>query len=261
MKAGRRSGRRPLEQDVAPGGRMEMGQSRTADPRPRRPPEERDRVRRLRWSARACGGFLRGGDALGHRSIRADDDDGQGAPAGGRTPCRRPRGAQIGLAARGPGAHRGHIEHLEEPVRAARALSRAGRQVALKIPLERRIIRTGLRRQRAGPSIISPGTCTSGHWLNRGRCSRGPVYEILEEFCAEPPESIRYHKANAVPRTSAGGIVGRLRRMHHRMETQLSGGPVEAIRPFMDGCSGSTSLCRRPPATTRVGSPRESPGD
>jgi SAM-dependent methyltransferase len=43
------------------------------------------------------------------------------------------------------------LEHLEDPVRAARALGRAGRRVALKIPLERRVVRLGLRRQRAGP--------------------------------------------------------------------------------------------------------------
>jgi hypothetical protein len=113
------------------------------------------------------------------------------------------------------------LEHLEDPVAAARILGRAGRRVALKIPLERRIIRLGLRRQLPGPEHHTAGHLHFWTLGDSRRLLASAGLEIVGELWADPPESIRYHEANALPQTAGGGVVGRLRRFHHAFETRL----------------------------------------
>ncbi|MGD8396243.1 MAG: hypothetical protein PVF43_12295, partial [Candidatus Eiseniibacteriota bacterium] len=113
------------------------------------------------------------------------------------------------------------LEHLVSPARAVRALGHAGRRVALKIPLERRLIRLGVRRQRVGVEHIA------GHlhfWTvgDARRLLRDAGLELIDEFVDDPPESIRYHAAvlrqeRADPRTP----LGLARQAHHRLEVAL----------------------------------------
>lgn len=117
------------------------------------------------------------------------------------------------------------LEHLEDPVRAAKAMGRIGRRVALKIPLERRILRLALRRQLPGPEHH-----VAGHlhfWtLGESRALIGRAgLEILGERCADPPESIRYHPAaggeggSGAPGDS--GWLGPVRRVHRALDVRL----------------------------------------
>jgi len=84
------------------------------------------------------------------------------------------------------------LEHLVDPVRAVRALGRAGRYVVFKIPLERRRLRLGVQRQKVGRDHIA------GHlhfWTAadaRALLERAGL-RILDEHTADPPTSIRYH--------------------------------------------------------------------
>jgi SAM-dependent methyltransferase len=112
------------------------------------------------------------------------------------------------------------LEHVVDPVRLARAMGQAGRIVALKIPLERRIIRLGIRAPRVGIEHLS------GHlhfWTlaESRRLLRAAGLHILDESTADPPESVRYHEAmvrqeRAGRRTPIG-----LRRAHHSFEVAL----------------------------------------
>jgi SAM-dependent methyltransferase len=113
------------------------------------------------------------------------------------------------------------LEHLEDPVRAARALGTAGERVALKIPIERRIIRLGLRQQGAGPEHHIAGHLHFWTLAESRRLLLRAGLEILGESCVDPPESIRYHEANVAPPTATGGALARLRSAHRAMETCL----------------------------------------
>ena len=113
------------------------------------------------------------------------------------------------------------LEHLEDPARAARALARAARCVALKIPLERRLVRLGLRAQRPGPEHHVAGHLhfwTLGE--SRALLARAGL-EILGEFCADPPESIRYHPATEATPREGGGPLELLRGAHHALEVGM----------------------------------------
>jgi SAM-dependent methyltransferase len=113
------------------------------------------------------------------------------------------------------------LEHLVDPVRVARALGRAGRWVALKIPIERRVIRLGIRKQKTGIEHVS------GHihfWTlaDSRRLLAAAGLRILEEEVADPPEELRSHPAvtrlePSWPRTP----IGILRGAHHAMEVEL----------------------------------------
>jgi SAM-dependent methyltransferase len=86
------------------------------------------------------------------------------------------------------------LEHLVEPRRAIKALAQAGRFVACKIPLERRLLRLGFSRQKVGEEHIA------GHlhfWtLAESReLLRGAGLEIIDEFTDDPPEEVRFHQA------------------------------------------------------------------
>ncbi len=86
------------------------------------------------------------------------------------------------------------LEHLVEPLRAVQALGSAGRYVALKIPLERRLIRLGLSRPKVGVEHIA------GHlhfWTldDSRRLLDEAGLEIVDEFTADPPTAVRYHAA------------------------------------------------------------------
>jgi hypothetical protein len=113
------------------------------------------------------------------------------------------------------------LEHLTDPVRAARALGHAGRYVALKIPLERRRIRLGIQKQKVGVDHIA------GHlhfWTvdDSRRLLGAAGLEIVDERVDDPPESVRYH--DAIMRqevTWPPTPMGWLRRAHHRMEVTL----------------------------------------
>lgn len=123
------------------------------------------------------------------------------------------------------------LEHLPDPVPAARLLGERAAFVACKIPLEKRI-RLGLpRRPRRG--VEHP----AGHlhfWTladSRALLARAGL-EVLAERCADPPESIRYHPgaaaesdlpgAEAVPRRSApASPLAPLRRAHRAFEVAL----------------------------------------
>ncbi len=113
------------------------------------------------------------------------------------------------------------LEHLVEPERAVRALATAGRYVALKIPLERRRIRLGIRRQRVGTEHIAGHL----HFWTAGDARRlltRSGLRILEEFTADPPESIRYHATVLRQEPHfAGTPLGLLRKAHHRLEVAL----------------------------------------
>lgn len=116
------------------------------------------------------------------------------------------------------------LEHLDEPGRAARAMGRAGREVALKIPLERRLIRLGLKRQQAGPEHHIAGHL---HFWTLGESRAllaGAGLDIAEEICVDPPESIRYHPITRAPGpgcTGGRGPIEALRRMHRACEEHL----------------------------------------
>jgi SAM-dependent methyltransferase len=113
------------------------------------------------------------------------------------------------------------LEHLEDPVRVARALGRAGRYVALKIPIERRVIRLGIRKQKTGVEHLS------GHihfWTlgDSRRLLRAAGLRILEEEVADPPDELRAHPAmtRLEPRYARTPL-GILRGAHHAMEVEL----------------------------------------
>lgn len=115
------------------------------------------------------------------------------------------------------------LEHLEDPVRCARALGTAGDRVALKIPLERRSIRLGLsRKPRIGTEHMS-GHLHFWSLADSRRLLRDAGLEILAETCADPPESIRYHPAifPAPPAPRAGDLIGFLRAAHRAFEVGL----------------------------------------
>jgi len=113
------------------------------------------------------------------------------------------------------------LEHLVDPVKVARALGKAGRWVALWIPIERRVIRLGISKQKTGIEHLS------GHihfWTleESRRLLRAAGLRILEEGMADPPESLRYHPAMtrlvpSWPRTP----IGILRGAHHAFEVAL----------------------------------------
>lgn len=116
------------------------------------------------------------------------------------------------------------LEHLEDPITAARAMARVGHLVALKIPLERRLIRLGLRRQRPGPEHHIAGHL---HFWTLGE-SRALLaaaeLEIAAENCVDPPESIRYHPSTrpAPGRGSAeGGWLAPFRLAHRGCEERI----------------------------------------
>jgi SAM-dependent methyltransferase len=118
------------------------------------------------------------------------------------------------------------LEHLPDPARAMRALGLAGRDVALKIPLEKRVIRLGWRRQKPGPEHHIAGHL---HFWTLGQ-SRSLIRQgglrIVAENCVDPPEAIRYHAVTQVPppgadRALGGRVVGAARRAHHAMEVRL----------------------------------------
>jgi ubiquinone/menaquinone biosynthesis C-methylase UbiE len=117
------------------------------------------------------------------------------------------------------------LEHLEDPLPAARAMARVGRCIALKIPLERRVIRLGLRRQEPGPAHHIAGHL---HFWTLGE-SRALLAAaglgIVAEKCVDPPESIRYHPSTRLGRTPAarghGGWLAPLRRAHSAFEERL----------------------------------------
>jgi SAM-dependent methyltransferase len=113
------------------------------------------------------------------------------------------------------------LEHLEDPVRVASALGKAGRFVALWIPIERRVIRLGIAKQKSGIEHLS------GHihfWTldESRRLLRAAGLRILDQGMADPPESLRYHPAmtrleKVWPRTP----IGIMRSAHHAFEVAL----------------------------------------
>jgi SAM-dependent methyltransferase len=116
------------------------------------------------------------------------------------------------------------LEHLPDPVPAARLLGERAEFVACKIPLEHRL-RLGLPRPvRRG--VDHP----AGHlhfWTlsdSRALLARAGI-EILAEHCADPPESIRYHPGAAgeipAPSPSSASPLGGLRRAHRAFEIGL----------------------------------------
>jgi SAM-dependent methyltransferase len=137
------------------------------------------------------------------------------------------------------------LEHLPDPVPAARILGQRATLVAAKIPLEKRV-RLGLPRRQAR-GVDHP----AGHlhfWTladSRALLARAG-WEILAETCADPPEAIRYHPGAAAepglpgaepgppgakprpaaaaeprPSAAAASALAPLRRAHHAFEVAL----------------------------------------
>lgn len=114
------------------------------------------------------------------------------------------------------------LEHLPDPVPAARLLAERAEFIACKIPLERRL-RLGLPRPvRRG--VDHP----AGHlhfWTlsdSRALLARAGI-EILAEHCADAPEAIRYHPgaAGEMPTVPVATRVAGLRRAHRAFEVAL----------------------------------------
>ncbi len=116
------------------------------------------------------------------------------------------------------------LEHLEDPRPAARALGGAGRLVALKIPLERRVLRLGFRRQRPGPAHHIAGHLHFWTLAESRALLAAAGLEIVAEKCVDPPESIRYHPSTRQGPLGAGrerGWIAPLRRAHSACEERL----------------------------------------
>lgn len=115
------------------------------------------------------------------------------------------------------------LEHLEDPGRSARELGRVADRVALKIPLEKRIVRLGLPRK---PLIGTRHIAGHLHFWTLAESRRllaEAGLEILAETCADPPEAIRYHPAvqpAAVPR-KPGDVAGLMRAAHRAFEVGM----------------------------------------
>jgi len=114
------------------------------------------------------------------------------------------------------------LEHLPDPVSAARQLGAHSELVAFKIPLERQLIRFGLPKP-----VVRGADHPAGHlhfWtLSESRALLHEAgFELLAEAIADPPEAIRYHPGimdtSTTVRTDA---LRHLRRLHHACDVAL----------------------------------------